>query len=325
MPKNIYNNLIQRMRTRIADYGVICKKMKKNDIAQKLNDTLQRFNMDTAIWTDLINKFREKLDLLCDAGKYNKLFKSLFSSNELNEFHSYVFEVLFAHDFESKNQSLIYEVNLLSDDNSSVDFCYMLDDKITINFELRLIRQRKQITSSIKAQLNMSNSFEISLNGEDEQDDTVRSQNLILSKCQKDDGTPFKFSEPKEGLYNFIVINLSEIHLGMVDRYDCNLTMYGDSSVPPHCRRGIFGMYQNLSGNPSDKEKEFSDKFKHFRETIHGILFVRYAKNSDILGGIYIHRELEYYMATNTNLINEEDATTIERKLSSFLKSWQNT
>lgn len=298
--------------------------MNKDDIAHKLDDTLQRFNMDTATWADLINDFREKLELLFDVGNYNKLFKALFSSNELNEFISYVFEVLFAHDFQSKNQSLLYEVKQLSDSNSSIDFCYKVDDQKTINFELRLIKQRRHITNSIKAQLNMSQTFEIELNGEDEKDDTVRIQNLILSKCQKDDGTPVKFSEPKEGLYNFIVINLSEIHLGMIDRYDCILSMYGDSSVPPHCRRGIFGMWQSLSDSPSDKEKEINDKFNHFRNTIHGILFVRYVKDSGILDRMYIDRELEYFLITNNNVINEEEAKSITGNLFSFLKGWQN-
>ncbi len=293
--------------------------MNKEDIAHKLDDTLQRFNMNTATWASLIYNFREKLELLFDAGNYNKLFKALFSSNELNEFNSYVFEVLFAHDFQSKNQSLIYEVKQLADSDSSIDFCCKVDDQRTIHFELRLIKQRKSITNSIKSQLNTSQSFEILLNGEDDKNDTIRIQNLILSKCQKDDGTPVKFSEPKEGLYNFIVINLSETHLGMVDRGDCILSMYGDSSVPPHCRRGIFGMCQSLSDNPSDKEKEFYDKFTHFRETIHGTLFVRYVKNSGILDRMYIDRELEYFMITNSNLINEEDAKAIEGKLSSFL------
>lgn len=307
----------------VSDAYVISK-MNKEDIAHKLDDTLQRLKMDTATWADLINNFREKLELLFDAGNYNKLFKALFSSNELNEFNSYVFEVLFAHDFQSKNQSLLYEVKQLSDSDSSIDFVYKIDNQKTIYFELRLVKQRRHITNSIKSQLNMSKSFEILLNGEDEKDDTVRIQNLILSKCQKDDGPPVKFSEPKEGLYNFIVINLSEIHLGMVDRYDCILSMYGDSSVPPHCRRDIFGMWQSLSDNPSDKEKEFYDKFKHFRDTIHGTLFVRYVKNSGILDGMYIDRELEYFMITNSNLIKDEEYNSIEGKLSSFLKAWQN-
>lgn len=297
--------------------------MNKEDIAHKLDTTLQHFNMKTETWADLINNFSKKLELLFDASNYNKLFKALFSSNELNEFNSYVFEVLFAHDFQSNNHSLVYEVKQLTDSDSSIDYCYKADDQRTIHFELRLIKQRKHITNSIKSQLNISQSFEIQLNGEDDKNDTIRIQNLILSKCQKDDGTPIKFGEPKEELYNYIVLNLSEIHLGMVDKYDCILSMYGDSSVPPHCRRGMFGLCQNLSDNPSEEESDLYNKFSHFRETIHGALFVRYVKNSGILDGMYIDRGLEYFMVTNSNLMKEEDGKAIEKNLSSFLKAWQ--
>jgi len=192
--------------------------MIKEDIEPKLNDVLQRFNMDANQWSEFISNFREKLYLLFETNSYNKLLKALFSSNDLNEFNSYVFEALFAYDFQSKNQPLLYEIKQLSGNDSSVDFCYKVDDQKTINFELRLVKQRKYITESIKSQLNSIKSFEIILNGEDERDDTIRIQNLILSKCQKDDGTPIKFGKPEKDTYNFIVVNLSEIHLGMVDK-----------------------------------------------------------------------------------------------------------
>lgn len=297
--------------------------MNKEDIVHKLDTTLQRFNMKIETWADLIEKFRIKIELLFDAGNYSNLFKALFSSNELNEFNSYVFEALFAHDFQSNNHSLIYEVKQLTDSDSSIDFCYKIDEHKTIHFELQLIKQRQHITNSIKSQLKKSQSFEIQLNGEDEKNDTIRIQNLILSKCQKDDGTPIKFGEPREGLYNFIVINLAEIHLGMVDKYDCVLSMYGDSSVPPHCRRGMFGLCQNISDNPSEEESDLFNKFSHFRKTIHGVLFVRYVKDSGILDGMYIDRDLEYFMVTNNNLMKEEDGKAIEENLSSFLPAWQ--
>jgi len=139
--------------------------MNKEDIAHKLDDTLQRFNMKTETWAELIDNFREKLEVLFDAGNYSKLFKALFSSSELSEFNSYVFEALFAHDFQSNNHSLIYEVKQLTDSDSSIDFCYKINEQKTIHFELRLIKQRQYITNSIKSQLKMSQAFEIQLNG----------------------------------------------------------------------------------------------------------------------------------------------------------------
>lgn len=159
------------------------------------------------------------------------------------------------------------------------------------------------------------------LNGENEKDDTIRIQNIILSKCQKDDGSPVKFGKPREAIYNFIVVNLSEIHLGMVDRNDCILAIYGDSSVPLHCRRGVFGMWQSLSNVATAREKEIYEKLNHFRETINAVIFVRYVKDSGFLDGLFIDRELEYFMIPG-RLISEDDANSITRRLSSFLRAW---
>ena len=63
--------------------------MIKEDIEPKLNDVLQRFNMDANQWSEFISNFREKLYLLFETNSYNKLLKALFSSNDLNEFNSY--------------------------------------------------------------------------------------------------------------------------------------------------------------------------------------------------------------------------------------------
>ncbi len=237
------------------------------EIEHKLNAVLSRLGMDTNARSDTISFFRKKLELLSETKKYNGLLKSLFASNNLSEFNSYVFEALFAYDFQSKKQSLTYEVTPLTDSNSSVDFYYELDD-FNIYFELRLVQQKNEISKSIETQLATNNSYEIQLNGEDEARETIRLQNLILSKCQRTDGTPIKFKTPEEGTLNFIVINLSELHLGMIDKLDCLLTMYGDKSVPSFCRLGIFGMWQDLIEISTKEEKALHEKFQYFRETI---------------------------------------------------------
>jgi hypothetical protein len=295
--------------------------MNNEKIANSLDKVLKRFGMETSAWSDIIPPFRCKLKLLSKTNNYSKLLRALFASKDLSEFNSYVYEVLFAYDFESKNQSLTYEVKQLSDDKSSVDFCYEFDD-IKIYIELRLVQQRNRISQSIDAQLTVQGSYQIELGAEDELDETIRLQNLILSKCQKPDGTPINFHKPTSNVINLISVNLSELHLTMVDKYDCWLTMYGDPSVPAFARRGIFGMWQHLPDKPSETEAQYFEKFRYFRETIHGVLFVRYVRDSGSLSKMFIDHELEYFAILNTNLLQERTSRLVTERLSSILKKW---
>lgn len=297
--------------------------MDKKEVKLKLDKVLSRFGMDTTVWSETISHFREKLELLSERNTYNNLLKSLFASNDLSEFNSYLFEVMFSYDFEIFERPLIYEVNQLKGDSSSIDFLYKSDEFI-ICFELRLIQQRNCITTSIESQLAVNKFSETLLNGDDETVETIRLQNLILSKCQKPDGTPIKFSVPQKDSLNFIVINISELHLSMIDKFDCLLTMYGDVGVPELFRRGIFGMWQELHDKSSEIEIQYHDKFKHFRETIHGVLFVRYVKDIGHMGRIYIDRELEYFAILNNNLLSREVYDLVIGKLALFLRKWAN-
>jgi hypothetical protein len=201
--------------------------MNKQEVKLKFNNVLTRLGMDTTAWFKTISYFREKLELLSERSTYNKLLKSLFASNDLSEFNSYVFEVMFSYDFEINKQPLIYEINQSKGESSSVDFLYK-SDGINIYFELRLIQQRNCITTSIETQLAVSKFSEVLLNGDDQADETIRIQNLILSKCQKPDGAPTKFQISKNDSLNFIVINISELHLSIIDKFDYLLTMCGD-------------------------------------------------------------------------------------------------
>lgn len=295
--------------------------MNKEEVRTKLDKVLTRLGMDTTEWLETISHFRAKLELLSESNSYNTLLKALCSSNDLSEFNSYVFEVMFAYDFESKQQRLAYEVRQLTAENSSVDFCYKLQ-KINIYFELRLIQQRNWITKTIDNQLEYRQISEILLNGKDESDESVRLQNLILQKCQNENGKPIKFYAKENHFFNFIVINVSELHLGMIDKADCFLTMYGDLNVPHLYRRGVFGMWQDLPENSSEIEKRCYAKFQYFRETIHAVLFVRYVKGSGYLNKMYIDRELEYFAILNNNLVAKETADLVIGELASFLTEW---
>ncbi|GAI08204.1 unnamed protein product [marine sediment metagenome] len=294
--------------------------MHKEDVKIKLNEVLDKYDIDTSYFVDIISMYREKLELLYDSNRYNRLLKSIFSSNDENEFKSYVFESLFAYDFESNGHELIYEIKQLHHNKTTIDFCWKINDTKKVYFELRLISQRDKITQSIKSQLDDKKCFSIMQNGKDDQDETVRVQNLILGKCQDKNGNPVKFHEVQDGVYNFIAVNVSDIFLRVVDKEDCVLAMYGDKGVTECCQCDVFGLCQHLPQNATDSFKEYYNKFQHFRETIHGVLFVKNTNN--IYNMRYIENNYEYYLISNNNLINNEDYNSINEKMGSFLNQW---
>ncbi len=288
----------------------------------KLYETLQRFGMSNpADWQDYIGILLRKLEFLNDLGRYDGLLKTIFSSNDKNEFNSYAFEAAFAFDFEINGHQLKYEVNILPDSLTSIDFCYETGES-KIYIELRVVNQRNALTGFMEGQLKHYGSFEILQDGEEEQSETIRLQNLILSKCQ-DKGNPIKFRH-EEGNYNFIVVFVSALHLGMIDKTDCLLAMYGDEGVPSIFRRGVFGLCQQLSEHATEEERQYYEKFNHFRETIHGVLFVKNASR----GGdpkYLVDLELQYFLVGNNTILEKKECDVIIEKLSSFLLTWSDT
>ncbi|MFZ2398983.1 MAG: hypothetical protein WAW31_10035 [Smithella sp.] len=133
--------------------------MNKERNNDRLLGVLSRLGMDMTeypkgiSWSQEISLFRKKMELLATTSGYHRLLKSLYASNDLDEFNSYIFEVLFAYDFESRGYPLKYEVKQMDYGNSSIDFCYQLPESRKLYFELRNVQQRKLITDSIDHQL----------------------------------------------------------------------------------------------------------------------------------------------------------------------------
>ena len=67
------------------------------------------------------------------------------------------------------------------------------------------------------------------------------------------------------------------------------------------------------------QKKELYNNFQHFRETIHGVLFV---KNLSIGNTRYICSDMEYLLINNYNLLEKKEFERIVEKLESFLKAW---
>lgn len=301
--------------------------MNSDELEKKLDITFVN-NLQVDInsgFKDDIADFKEKLARLLIAGRYKKLIKSILSSKDRKEFNTYVFEVLFAYHFESKGLPLLYEVKQICNSVSSIDFLLTTKEEVKIYFELRLLYQKESLNSYIKSQLNNTGMYEVIRNGQDEKDEIIRLQNLILNKCQDKNRNPIKFYRNPQvaNTYNIIVVYVSDLFLTMIDKDDCMLSMYGDQAVPPYAQRKIFGLCQELSGISPDWVKECYYKFKHFRETIHGVLFVKNsAQPMRHYGDLILDLELEYYLIGNNNLIEKDKFSEICKELQKYLNPW---
>jgi hypothetical protein len=268
-----------------------------------------------------IDEFKEKLAILANTGRFNKLVKSLLKEKDRINFNSFVFEVSFAYDFESKCSPLQYEVTLLKNSNDTIDFLYKTKNRVNICFDLHQANQRKWLTDLTKSQLKSRGMYEIVLDGQDEQNKIIRLQNLVLSKCQDKNGKPCKFIKGID-IYNIIVIYVSGEIDGHFDKFDCMLTMYGDPSVPIWAKRNIFGLCQQLPVNAPEQLKLCHEKFEHFNETINGVLFVKNASHPACYGDLILNLDLEYFLVGNNNLSNQNKFNEVCIELQEILKSW---
>lgn len=288
----------------------------------KLYETLQRFGMtNPADWQDYIDSLLRKLVFLNDLRRYDGLLRNIFSSWEKNEFNSYAFEAAFAYDFEVNGHQLDYEVKNLPGSLTSIDYCYEMEGRKTY-FELKVINQRAALTNFMEFQLRTRGVYEIQEGREEQHRETIRLQNLILSKCQDNDGNPIKFGG-EEGSYNFIVVFVSALYLTMIDKNDCLLTMYGDEAVPPDIKLGIFGLCQQLSEHAIDEKRGYYEKFSHFRKTIHGVLFVKDAPREGDPNYL-VDLELQYFLIGNNSILEKKEGEAVIEKLS-FLQSWSDS
>lgn len=309
----------------MSEGKVVPIQMDMHELEKKFDSAFTQ-NLGIDISSDFkydINGFKDKIILLAKTDRYNKLIKALLASKEMIEFNSLVFEVFFAYDFESEGRSLEYEVNLLKNSNDTVDFLFTTKKGMRICFELHQANQRKRLTDSIKAQLNGRGMYEIMLGGQDEQDKIIRLQNLIISKCQDKNGIPRKFTKGTD-IYNIIVVYISGEIDGHIDKFDCMLTMYGDPAVPFWAKRYMFGLCQQLPENTPD-HVELYKKFNYFRETIHGVLFVKNDSHPNCYGDLILGLDLKYFPVGNNNLVDADKFRDICVELQGVLNGWTGT
>ena len=260
----------------------------------------------------------DKLDLLRSTGRYARLISDLFATNDGANLRSLALEVTFAYQFEVAGIPLRYEVRHRPDDETSVDFLREADSGQKLCIEMRLVQQRQAITTLFEEQLRNSPYFGTTLNGVEDRAETLRLQRLILEKAVNSRGELIKFPPDAANSYNVVAIEVSELHLGMIDDADCLLATYGDPAVHEFMRRQLFGLFQEARPEYPLHIHELAASFAPFRAAVHGVLFLR-----KVPPGSPINFHLEYLFVHNRTLMTAEEATSIAHDIHGAMDVWK--
>jgi len=231
---------------------------------------------------DQLDGLLAKLLALEATGRYGALLKGLAASNDKSNFLAQLLESTFAHQFEAVGMPLDYEVKQVADQTSSIDFMLKANTGDAVYFELRLLQQGKAVADDIAKQLADGNTYVAAMNGEDEQDEILRLQNIVLSKVESK-GKPIKFVRTGDGVVNIVVVCISDILLGTPDVQDCLLATYGDPEVPAECRRDVFGLFQSLTAEYPEHIQKAAANFAHIKATVHAVLFLFKPQGAGVL------------------------------------------
>lgn len=242
---------------------------------------------------DEIDTFWPRIELLQQTGRYGPLLAQLRDANDKNNFLALILEVNFAHQFESRDLALTYEVKQAPDHNSSIDFLRVLPSGDHVYLEVRLLQEGHADRS--------------------EQDDIIRIQSTILSKVQNTNGAPIKFFSAAANAFNIVVIDASSSILGMLDVHDCMLATHGDPGVEDVFRRGVFGLFQNDRAEYPQHIHELAAKYARVRQTLHGVLFL-FRPDAELLA-----YQVEQYLFWNPLLIDTQRAQSIHADISSAI------
>lgn len=260
----------------------------------------------------------EKLELLQKAGHYPRLLSDLLAANDRANLRSLVLEATFAFHFQSAGMPLQYEVRRRPDDETSVDFLRRTEWGKELCIEMRLVQQRQALTTLFEEQLRKSDYFGTILDGADDRAETLRLQRLVLEKAVNPRGQLIKFSPGDTNTYNVIAIEVSELHLGMIDDLDCVLVAHGDPAVPDHVRRGLFGLFQESRPEYPDHIQQVAARFAPFRDAVHAVLFLRQVPPAHP-----INYRLEYILISNQRLVTRAEADQIAREFRGAMDVWE--
>lgn len=254
---------------------------------------------------DEVDALLVRISFLESTGRYRSLASQIAKANDKSNLLALVLEVNFAYQFESAGRTLTYEVRQNPRHKSSIDFLRSLPGG-PVFFELRLLQTAQLIVESMNAQLKGSGMYRIALDGEDQQDEVLRIQNVIVSKVQDKSGNPIKFFLTAGDALNIVVIDATDSILGTADIHDCLLATHGDPAVHEAFRGGIFGLFQQPKPEYPKWIQDLAVKYQHIRETLHGVLFLYKKRGAGIL--VY---DLEQYLIWNPAIVQPERAKPV--------------
>lgn len=102
---------------------------------------------------------------------------------------------------------------------------------------------------------------------------------------------------------NIVVVDISDIVMGATDLGDCVLATYGDAEAPVEVRREVFGLFQDALDTDPKHMQQAAARFKHFKATIHAVMFLFKAPLSAPLDYV-----LEQVLVWNCSLVTEKSA-----------------
>ena len=256
----------------------------------------------------------ERVELLQNTGRYGALLSQLAATNDKSNFLALVLEVNFAYQFESQGSQFAYEVKQDAGKPSTVDFLRQTATGKRVYVELRLLQQRKSITTMIDDQLLKHGISKLLLGCDDEKREVERLQGTILAKVQDRKGRPIKFFSTEPDTLNVVVVDVSDTILGTIDVYDCLLATYGDPAVDEVYRRDLFGLFQEDKVEYPQRIHDLAAKYAHIRSRVHGVLFLFREPGSGILA-----YGLQQYTVWNRALVTEQIAQQVYPDLSTAI------
>lgn len=263
---------------------------------------------------DQIDALLAKLQALNSTGRYGALLTTLVKANNKSNFLAFLLEVTFAHQFEAAGMPLAYEVKQAADMTSSIDSKLNAWTGDAVFFELQLLQQDQPTSNDIAKQLAAGPAYTAMKDGDGEAADIFRLQSTILRKVQKLDGMPVKFLQAGPGTVNIVVVCISDILLGTPDEFDCVLAMYGDPEVPEHCRRGVFGLFQDSKPGYAEELQARAANYAYIKGTLHGVLYLFRPDGSDVLD-----YNLQQVMVWNRNLVTQAQAAVLMNQIAAAL------
>lgn len=252
---------------------------------------------------DQLDGLLAKVKALEATGRYASLLKGISSANDKSNFLSLLLEATFAFQFESRGINLDYEVKQDATEGSSIDFGMTLGEGRRAFFELRLLQQDQATAKQIAQQLTDAGLYAVMKDGVDEQREILKLQSIVLSKVEDKHGKPTKFFRTDTNAFNVVAVCISDVLLGTADLHDCILAAYGDPEVPEECRRGIFGLFQDVKPVYPAEIQLAAKRFAHLKATVHAVLFLFKPTGSGVLD-----YSLQHVLVWNRTLTTEASA-----------------